>query len=64
MPLNSNIAIQLFKYFIYPGATRLVFGEDGRIVKHRDYFDFVGPTFGPVPILGPVVRWIYKRFVS
>ena len=50
--------------FIYPGTTRLVFGRDGRIVKHRDYFDFVGPTFGPVPVLGTVVRWIYKRFVS
>ena len=50
--------------FIYPGTTRLVFGRDGRIVKHRDYFDFVGPTFGPVPILGPLTRWIYKRFVS
>jgi len=50
--------------FIYPGTTRLVFGDDGRIVKHRDYFDFVGPTFGPVPILGSLTRWIYKRFVS
>ena len=50
--------------FIYPGTTRLVFGENGLIVKHRDYFDFVGPTLGPVPILGPVVRWIYKRIVS
>ena len=50
--------------FIYPGATRLVFGNDGRITDHRDYFDFVGPTFGPVPVLGPFVRWIYKRFVS
>ena len=50
--------------FTYPGTTRLVFGEDGRIVNHRDYFDFVGPTFGPVPVLGTVVRWIYKRFVS
>ena len=50
--------------FIYPGTTRLVLGKDGRIVKHRDYFDFVGPTFGPVPILGPFVRWLYRRFVS
>ena len=50
--------------FIYPGTTRLVFGADGRIIKHRDYFDFVGPTFGPVPVLGPFVRWMYKRFVS
>ena len=50
--------------FIYPGTSRLVFGEDGRILKHRDYFDFVGPTFTPVPIIGPFVQWIYKRFIS
>lgn len=50
--------------FIYPGTTRLVFGSDGRIIKHRDYFDFVGPTFEPVPVIGSFVRWMYKRFVS
>ena len=31
--------------FIYPGVTRLQLGADGRIEDHRDYFDFVGPTF-------------------
>ena len=50
--------------FIYPGATRVTFGIDGKIIQHRDYFDFIGPTFGPVPILGNVVRWLYKRFVA
>ena len=50
--------------FIYPGATRLRFDSAGKILHHRDYFDFVGPTFGPVPILGGFVRWLYKRFVS
>ena len=50
--------------FIYPGATRLVFDNNGKIVKHRDYFDFIGPTFGPVPVIGPFIRWLYKRFVS
>jgi hypothetical protein len=50
--------------FVYPGATRLTFNSQGKIVKHRDYFDFVGPTFGPVPVIGGWVRWLYKRFVS
>ena len=50
--------------FIYPGATRLLLNDEGLIVDHRDYFDFVGPTFGPVPVLGGFVRWLYKRFVS
>ena len=52
------------KEFIYPGTTRLIFAENGLIKEHRDYFDFCGPTFGPVPILGPFFRWLYRRFVS
>ena len=52
------------KEFIYPGTTRLIFSENGLIKEHRDYFDFCGPTFGPVPILGPFVRWLYARFIS
>ena len=52
------------KEFIYPGTTRLIFAENGLIKEHRDYFDFCGPTFGPVPILGPFIRWLYSRFVS
>lgn len=50
--------------FIYPGTTRLRFNDAGLIVDHRDYFDFVGPTFGPVPLLGGFVRWLYGRFVA
>ena len=50
--------------FVYPGATRLRFNADGLIVDHRDYFDFVGPTFGPVPLVGGFVRWLYGRFVA
>ena len=52
------------KEFIYPGTTRLLFAENGLIKEHRDYFDFCGPTFGPVPILGHFVRWLYSKFVS
>ena len=50
--------------FVYPGTTRLRFCADGKIVEHRDYFDFVGPTFAPVPLVGGFVRWLYGRFVS
>jgi hypothetical protein len=50
--------------FIYPGTTRLRFNAEGKIVDHRDYFDFVGPTFAPVPVVGGFVRWLYKRFVA
>jgi hypothetical protein len=49
--------------FVYPGTTRLRIGADGKIVEHRDYFDFVGPTFAPVPVVGGFVRWLYRLFV-
>ena len=54
----------LNKEFIYPGTTRLIFGESGKIKEHRDYFDFCGPTFAPVPVLGNFFRWLYNLFVS
>lgn len=50
--------------FLYPGATRLRLNAEGKICDHRDYFDFVAPTFGPVPVLGGFVRWLYGRFVN
>jgi hypothetical protein len=50
--------------FLYPGASRLQLDGEGKICDHRDYFDFVGPTFGPVPLLGGFVRWLYGRFVG
>ena len=52
------------KEFIYPGVSRLIFGKDGKIVEHRDYFDFVGPTFKPIPFLGAFIKWLYSKFVS
>ena len=54
----------LNKEFIYPGTTRLIFGESGKIKEHRDYFDFCGPTFSPIPVLGSFIRWLYGKFVS
>jgi len=54
----------LGKEFIYEGVTRLTFEENGLIKEHRDYFDFCSSTFGPVPILGPFIRWLYARFIA
>ena len=50
--------------FVYPGTSRLLFNSKGKVEDHRDYFDFVGPTFEPVPVVGGFVRWLYKRFVD
>tara|TARA_Y100001978_G_scaffold48666_1_gene43802 strand:- start:1503 stop:1934 length:432 start_codon:yes stop_codon:yes gene_type:complete len=54
----------LNREFIYPGTSRLTFGKSGRIKEQRDYFDFCGPTFSPVPILGSFIKWLYSKFVS
>tara|TARA_B100000575_G_C23035840_1_gene596268 strand:- start:167 stop:598 length:432 start_codon:yes stop_codon:yes gene_type:complete len=54
----------LDKEFIYPGTTRLTFGVTGKIKEHRDYFDFCGPTFSPIPLLGNFIKWLYSRFTS
>ena len=48
----------------YPGITRLIFSDNGKITEYRDFFDFVAPTFGPIPLLGGFIRWIYRIFVS
>ena len=50
--------------FIYPGVSRLKMNSEGKVISHRDYFDFIGPTFGPVPVLGGFVRWLYRKFVD
>jgi len=52
------------KEFIYPGTSRLLFCENGLIKEHRDYFDFCGPTFAPIPLLGDFIKWLYRKFVS
>ena len=63
--LNGLWVLQIIgNTFICPRITRLIFSENGLIKEHRDYFDFCGPTFGPVPILGSFIRWLYTRFVS
>ncbi|MDC0319807.1 nuclear transport factor 2 family protein [Synechococcus sp. AH-551-G03] len=70
--INENIAFIEWEMglkikgieFIYPGVSRLEINAEGKVVSHRDYFDFIGPTFGPVPVLGGFVRWLYKKFVD
>ena len=49
--------------FLYDGATRLIFDEDGKVIEHRDYFDFCSGTFGNIPVIGSFFRWLYAKFV-
>ena len=50
--------------FLYEGATRLIFDQEGNVIEHRDYFDFCSSTFGKVPFIGGFLRWLYSRFVD
>jgi predicted SnoaL-like aldol condensation-catalyzing enzyme len=41
------------------GTTRLRLDADGRVVEHRDYFDFWGDAMGAIPGVGS----LYRRFM-
>ena len=42
------------------GSTYLVFGADGRVVEHRDYWDAAGQLYEKLPLIGGVLR-LLKR---
>ena len=44
------------------GATRLVFGDDGRVIDHRDFWDAT-ELFEAFPLVGRIVRFL-KRSLS
>jgi ketosteroid isomerase-like protein len=43
------------------GASHLVFGADGRITMHRDYWDAAEELYEKLPALGALMRWIKRR---
>ena len=43
------------------GATHLLFGPDGRVDLHRDYWDAARQVYEQVPILGTVLRWLRRQ---
>lgn len=46
---------------IVRGATHLVFGPDGRIALHRDYWDAAEELYEKLPVLGSLMRWLRRR---
>ena len=70
--INNNIAFIEWSMklkikgleFLYDGATRLIFDEEGKVKEHRDYFDFFSCTFGNLPVISSFVRWLYSLFVD
>jgi ketosteroid isomerase-like protein len=43
------------------GATHIVFGPDGRIALHRDYWDAAEELYEKLPMLGSLMRWLRRR---
>lgn len=43
------------------GASHIRFAPDGRVARHRDYWDAAGELYAKLPLIGPVIRWLEKR---
>ena len=43
------------------GVSRVLFGSDGRVVEHVDYWDPVEGLYDGLPLLGPLLRYVRQR---
>lgn len=44
------------------GSTHLRFNADGLVTYHRDYWDAAGELYAQLPLLGPLIRAVTRRF--
>jgi hypothetical protein len=44
------------------GVTHLRFDATGRVVLHRDYWDVASELYARLPLVGPLTRWLQRRF--
>jgi len=49
---------------VVPGISCLHFTDDGRVDEHRDYFDLGVLLYEQLPLLGPLVRAVKRRFAA
>jgi ketosteroid isomerase-like protein len=43
------------------GCSALTFADDGRVARHRDYFDAGAMLYEHLPLMGRVIRWLKQR---
>jgi ketosteroid isomerase-like protein len=43
------------------GGSHIVFGGDGRIALHRDYWDAAEELYEKLPAVGTLMRWLKRR---
>ncbi len=43
------------------GASHIEFNADGRVTRHRDYWDAAEELYAKLPVLGALMRWLKRR---
>lgn len=43
------------------GVSHLRFGDDGKVIWHRDYWDTAEELYQKIPLLGSFFRWLRRR---
>lgn len=46
------------------GATWLDFDTDGRVLRHRDYWDAAEELYAKLPLLGVLMRWLQRKLAT
>jgi ketosteroid isomerase-like protein len=46
------------------GVSVLRFDSDGRVASHVDYWDAASQVYARLPLIGPVIRWLGRRFAG
>ena len=46
------------------GVSHLVFDAEGRIARHRDYWDAAEELYMKLPLLGRLMRWLQRRLAA
>lgn len=49
------------RHYTLHGSTHLTFAEDGRICRHRDYWDAAEELYEKLPVLGWLMRQLKKQ---
>jgi limonene-1,2-epoxide hydrolase len=59
---TMTMAFRIFPSTPMYGSTKLLLGEDGRIIEQRDYYDLWGDIANGVPIWRKIYRYFMRVF--
>jgi steroid delta-isomerase len=52
------------KPFTIHGASHLQLTDDGRVLRHRDYWDAAEELYAKLPLLGGLMRWLQRQLAA